>query len=173
MASGLLFLLLLGIGGNMFSEALLPVCFPGLCPICPRGWTDYNGYCYQFVNQELAWADAEIFCNKHKAHLTSIKNTDQYNFIRHLIVKGAGFNQKSWVGGTNAVRNDLWMWTDGTLFTFKNWGPSEPNNQGGNEHCMDMNLREQDYVNDEECIQELSFVCIKPVKRTKIIKNTT
>ncbi|XP_054601562.1 galactose-specific lectin nattectin-like [Nothobranchius furzeri] len=154
MASGLLFLLLLGIGGNIYCEAQSD---------CPLDWTEYDNNCYQYEDQEKTWADAEAFCNQEGGDLTSIQNTDQYNFIRDLIVKGAGFNQKSWVGGTNLDTGGEWVWADGTPFTFTNWGPGEPNNQGGNEHCMDINLREQDYVNDEECTQELSFVCIKAI----------
>ncbi|XP_054593303.1 galactose-specific lectin nattectin-like [Nothobranchius furzeri] len=164
MASGLLFLLLLGIGGNIYCEAAPPFCPPFFCRFCPFGWTQYGGHCYQFQNQQLEWADAETFCKRHGGHLTSIQDTDQYNFIRELIFKGAGTNQKSWVGGTNAGRVHMWRWTDGTPFTFDSWGPGEPNNQGGNEHCMDMNLFGQDYVNDEDCSQQNSFVCIRPLR---------
>uniref|UniRef100_A0A8C6NRT6 C-type lectin domain-containing protein n=1 Tax=Nothobranchius furzeri TaxID=105023 RepID=A0A8C6NRT6_NOTFU len=140
------------------------VCLPFFCRRCPPGWTKYDNNCYQFQNQQLEWAKAETFCKRHGGHLTSIQDTDQYNFIRELIFKGAGTNQKSWVGGTNAGWVHMWRWTDGTPFTFDSWGPGEPNNQGGNEHCMDMNLFGQDYVNDEDCSQQNSFVCIRPLR---------
>ena len=33
------------------------------------------------------------------------------------------------------------MWTDGTKFDFSAWGPTEPNNVGGNEHCVHNNSK--------------------------------
>ncbi|XP_013881141.1 ladderlectin [Austrofundulus limnaeus] len=137
------------------------VCDPGPCVSCSNGWTEYDQYCYLFRNTASTWNDAEDFCNLFGAHLTSIQGPDQYAFLRRLIVETTGTNTRTWVGGTNLHDDGDWTWIDGTPFTFTNWGPGEPNNAGGNEHCMDINLRGQDYVNDENCDTKSAFICAK------------
>ncbi|XP_013870943.1 galactose-specific lectin nattectin [Austrofundulus limnaeus] len=146
MSSALIFTLLLsglGIGGNIFADAEEVPCFDGPCgfPRCPYRWTLHEGRCYLFRGSESTWGDAETFCNLFKAHLTSIQRPDQYSFLREFIKNASGTNTRTWVGGTNAVQNDLWMWTDGSPFTFTAWGSGEPNNVDGKEHCMEINLR--------------------------------
>ncbi|XP_013889808.1 galactose-specific lectin nattectin [Austrofundulus limnaeus] len=129
----------LGIGGNIFSDA--QSCDPGLCGSCPPDWTPYDQQCYLFTRHETTWNNAEEACSLYDAHLTSIQGPDQYAFLRRLIVETTGTNTTTWVGGTNLHDHGEWSWVDGTPFTFTNWGPGEPNNAGGNEHCMDINLR--------------------------------
>ncbi|XP_013873419.1 ladderlectin [Austrofundulus limnaeus] len=129
--------------------------------------TLYVQNCYLFNDTASTWDDAEAACNQLNAHLTSIQTPDQYAFLRVLIEKATGANTRTWVGGTNlqdrpitGMQNGAWTWVDGTLFTFTNWGPGEPNNAGGNEHCMDINVRGQDYVNDENCDTMNAFICV-------------
>ncbi|XP_013873418.1 galactose-specific lectin nattectin [Austrofundulus limnaeus] len=162
MSSVLLFMLLLsglGIGGNIFSDA--QICDPGPCRPCPPNWTPYDQQCYLFRNTASTWDDAEAACNQFNAHLTSIQGREQYEFLRRLIVETTGTNTRTWVGGTNLHNEAYWTWIDGTPFDFTDWGPGEPNNAGGNERCMDINLRGQDYVNDENCDTKNPFICVK------------
>jgi len=32
-----------------------------------------------------------------------------------------------------------WMWTDGSHFDFSRWYSRQPDNQGGNQHCLEIN----------------------------------
>ncbi|XP_037530643.1 galactose-specific lectin nattectin-like [Nematolebias whitei] len=158
MSSGLLFLLLLsglGIGGNILCDAQ-PV-----CNFCPPLWTRYGGRCFLFVSDEKDWGDAEEYCNELGAHLASFHNQGEYDFIQRVIVSATGTNTKSWVGGTDAAKEGFWMWSDGSDFSYTHWASGEPNNLGGHENCMDINLNGQDYVNDEVCSQQNAFVCAK------------
>ena len=33
----------------------------------------------------------------------------------------------------------LWFWSDGSRFDFTTWSPGQPDNHGGQEHCVEMN----------------------------------
>ncbi|XP_037543811.1 galactose-specific lectin nattectin [Nematolebias whitei] len=157
MSSGLLFMLLcgLGIGGNILCDAGC-----SNCQICPPSWTLYQSRCFLFKSTEMTWGDAEAYCTDQDGHLASFRDEAEYYFIRGLIVKDSGTNTKSWVGGTKGQDGD-WTWSDGSQITYTHWGPGEPNNMGGHENCMDMNWNGEDYVNDEVCDQLNAFICYK------------
>ncbi|XP_037540517.1 galactose-specific lectin nattectin [Nematolebias whitei] len=166
MSSGLLVLLLLcglGIGGNIFCDAQIVE--------CPPTWTLYQVYCYQYENTEMTWYDAEQYCVDHDGHLASFHDKDQYDFIRRLIVEATGTNTKCWVGGIKRFPNEntssplpempVWMWSDGSNFSFTQWANGKPNNLGGHAPCMDINRNGEDYVDDDECVLKNAFVCAK------------
>jgi hypothetical protein len=45
--------------------------------------------------------------------------------------------QSVWLGGVDTIQND-WRWLDGSRWDFTNWGPNEPDNNGGLQHCLEM-----------------------------------
>ncbi|KAL3064694.1 hypothetical protein OYC64_000852 [Pagothenia borchgrevinki] len=105
------------------------------------------------------WFDAERRCIAMGGNLASIRSTREYNQIRKLVRKASGRNLNVWVGGHDAVHEGVWLWSDGSKFTFGGWARGEPNNHGGKEHCMEMNFRGQNYVNDIKCLDAQTFVC--------------
>ncbi|XP_017294290.1 galactose-specific lectin nattectin [Kryptolebias marmoratus] len=159
MTSSLLFVLLLcglGIGANAGCNSDLVS-----CKSCPPGWTWYGGYCYVFDASKRDWHDSERFCNSFDGNLASLETQSEYEFIRDLIYRTAGRHEAVWVGGYDAVKEGYWFWSDGLKFTFNAWGKNEPNNLGGNENCMMINLNGKDYVNDAKCDAKLGLVCAK------------
>ena len=46
-------------------------------------------------------------------------------------------NEDIWLGGNDLSRDARWVWTDGSPFTYQNWGWREPNNFGV-EECMEL-----------------------------------
>ncbi|KAK2818489.1 hypothetical protein Q5P01_024050 [Channa striata] len=127
-----------------------------------EGWTKFGDHLYRFYNTPMEWSDAERFCTNLDANLAPLLTPDIYNFIRQIIVRATGTNTDTWVGGTDALKDGVWLWSSGAKFAFNRWGPGEPNNfLGKREDCMDINLRGLDYVNDEDCKQRKPFVCAK------------
>ncbi|XP_070694961.1 galactose-specific lectin nattectin-like [Pempheris klunzingeri] len=101
------------------------------------------------------------FCNHLGGNLASLHTIDEYNFIRGVILRVTGYHKSTWVGGHDAVREGVWLWSDGSLFDFTGWAYREPNNYKGREDCMEINFAGRDYVNDNRCYRRKSFVCIK------------
>ncbi|MEQ2238344.1 hypothetical protein ILYODFUR_032329 [Ilyodon furcidens] len=132
-----------------------------ICASCLPGFTWFGGRCYFFGKQKVDWADAERACNNFNGNLVSIQRQDEFNFIRDLIFREAGSHKSTWVGANDAVKEGVWMWSDGSKFTFSAWGKGEPNNKGGKENCMEINFRGRNNVNDARCDIKKPFVCAK------------
>uniref|UniRef100_M4A2Y4 C-type lectin domain-containing protein n=1 Tax=Xiphophorus maculatus TaxID=8083 RepID=M4A2Y4_XIPMA len=107
---------------------------------CGPGWTWYDGRCFLYVKVKMSWAKAERLCLSLDGHLASMRSTNEYNFIRELIVTESGRDTQTWVGGFDSAEEGTWMWSDGSKFMFHHWGLGEPSNSGGNQNCMDINF---------------------------------
>ncbi|XP_008413169.1 galactose-specific lectin nattectin-like [Poecilia reticulata] len=109
----------------------------------------------------MTWAAAESVCLSLDGHLASIRSTNEYNFIRQLVLSSSKTNAQSWIGGHDSAEEGNWLWSDGSKFLFHHWGKNEPNNGKGNEDCMEINFAEQDYVNDTVCSLKFPSICAK------------
>ena len=55
----------------------------------------------------------------------------------------------------------MWRWeSDGSVAGYLNWEKShnEPNNQGGNEHCVHLDKHNGEW-NDKRCNAEYAYIC--------------
>ncbi|XP_073339237.1 ladderlectin-like [Pagrus major] len=127
--------------------------------ICPTGWSQYGSRCFIIINREMTWIDAEKHCVNRGANLASIHNTGEYKFIQDMLTQSTGRLGQTWIGGTDAIRESAWFWSDGSGFNFHLWGIDEPNNSGGNERCIEINRSVYDLWNDMPCEFQFPFVC--------------
>ncbi|XP_040007540.1 galactose-specific lectin nattectin-like [Xiphias gladius] len=130
------------------------------CVTCPSGWTMFRDRCYLFQDAEKDWVEAERYCTSRDGNLASLPNGAVYDFIRKMIYRATNSHKTTWVGGYDAVKEGVWLWSDGSKFDFKGWAKGEPNNSG-EEHCMEINSDGKDYVNDFKCAAQRSFVCAR------------
>uniref|UniRef100_A0A8C6TAT9 C-type lectin domain-containing protein n=1 Tax=Neogobius melanostomus TaxID=47308 RepID=A0A8C6TAT9_9GOBI len=98
------------------------------------GWTPFGTRCFKFFDSHLTWTEAEKSCQSLGANLASIHSAEEHTFISGLIKEANGENWQTWIGGQDAVQENLWLWSDGSVWDYSNWGEEEPNNAGGNEH---------------------------------------
>jgi len=64
--------------------------------------------------------------------------------------------------GTDREEVGVWVWDyDYQHLTYQNWRPhpKEPNNQGGNEHCMEYGQAYGYHWNDIPCTRHYQFIC--------------
>uniref|UniRef100_A0A3Q3N4A3 C-type lectin domain-containing protein n=1 Tax=Labrus bergylta TaxID=56723 RepID=A0A3Q3N4A3_9LABR len=136
----------------------------GESSVCPSGWAQYYGRCFLFVGASMTWADAEMNCQARGGHLASVHRFDEYYFIQGMIVRQTGMYPKTWLGGSDAQQERTWLWSDGSYYNFGYWCPGEPNNQYGNQHCLQMNFGDQKCWDDLQCYSYLPFVCAKTLE---------
>uniref|UniRef100_A0A8C9XKG9 Galactose-specific lectin nattectin-like n=1 Tax=Sander lucioperca TaxID=283035 RepID=A0A8C9XKG9_SANLU len=128
---------------------------------CPPGWRKFGSRCFAFYIQTKTWIDAETFCQTAGGNLASIHSDAEHQFIKAFIQQVAGTPRPSWIGGSDAVKEGTWLWTDGSKFNYKTWNVGEPNNCCGGEDCLTMNWPSGNNWNDWACTNQASFVCSK------------
>uniref|UniRef100_A0A3Q3EYB4 Galactose-specific lectin nattectin-like n=1 Tax=Kryptolebias marmoratus TaxID=37003 RepID=A0A3Q3EYB4_KRYMA len=153
MASGLLFTL------SVVFSFLKGNPAPQSCR-CPSGWTQNGKRCFIFVKISTDWASAELTCIRYGGNLASFHSRSEYIFLRTLVYRATGSHPRTWVGASDAAKDGVWLWTDGSRFSYVSWGKGEPNNTGGRESCMEIN-RTGDYINDEKCSTRMYFICAR------------
>ncbi|XP_035859902.1 galactose-specific lectin nattectin-like isoform X1 [Sander lucioperca] len=153
---------------SVFPFALLLCLSSGLlaaygAPSCPPYWTQFGSRCFAFYIQTKTWIDAETFCQTTGGNLASIHSDTEHAFLKAFIFQVTGTQRTSWIGGTDAVKEGTWLWSDGSKFNYKCWNAGEPNNLRG-ENCLAMNwggaLSTANW-NDWACNNQASFVCSK------------
>uniref|UniRef100_A0A667YV90 C-type lectin domain-containing protein n=1 Tax=Myripristis murdjan TaxID=586833 RepID=A0A667YV90_9TELE len=100
------------------------------------------------------------FCLQSGANLASVHSLDEYKFMQDLVLARTGEYTRTWIGGSDAIQNNVWMWSDGSRFDFQGWGWGEPNNHQGRESCVEINYGGTRW-NDWACEDQFPFVCVK------------
>lgn len=81
---------------------------------------------YRWCRKENKYVSASIPTNNNTNNNNKKMNNDNMVFL--------------WNWDLNSSpQNKLWFWSDGSKFDYQSWGQGEPNNYGGNEHCLQMN----------------------------------
>ncbi|XP_047462385.1 galactose-specific lectin nattectin-like [Mugil cephalus] len=157
MASSLCFIVLLCLTSGLWIEADADSCSTR----CPSGWSSYRGRCYLFINANYDWASAERYCIHYtKGNLASVHNVYEYSFLRQLVYSRTRSYRPAWLGGYDAVRNNYWMWSDGSSWNYSPFSRGEPNNTRGGESCMEMNHKGH-WANDTKCYERKPFICAR------------
>ncbi len=107
---------------------------------CPEGCTGatLGGHTYYFCGVVASAAAAAQKCDGFGMAMTSI-NSAAENALVVATQKGS-----SWLGGSDLLEEDHWLWADGTVFrdegpisgVYQNWSAGQPNNSGGGEDCL-------------------------------------
>jgi len=128
---------------------------------CHRGWTGYHGRCFRYISTPMRWAQAEKYCHLLGGNLASIHSYWEYRAIQGVTWRGAYAYRDSWIGGSDAHEEGVWLWSDGTAFNYRNWCPGEPNNHGGRQNCLQMNFGAHKCWDDAQCYYRRPFVCAR------------
>uniref|UniRef100_A0A4W6BPC8 C-type lectin domain-containing protein n=1 Tax=Lates calcarifer TaxID=8187 RepID=A0A4W6BPC8_LATCA len=128
---------------------------------CPRGWSRFNRRCFHFVPRPMTWAQAERNCRSMRGNLASVHSVQEYHKIQKLIMKATHGYKPTWIGGSDAQEDTVWLWSDGTTFHYSNWCRGEPNNYFGWQNCIQINYGDQKCWDDLQCNRRLPSICAK------------
>ncbi|NP_001268492.1 lithostathine-2-like precursor [Mesocricetus auratus] len=127
---------------------------------CPEGANAYGSYCYYFIEDCMAWGEADLFCqNMNSGHLVSVLSQAEGTFVASLVKESGITVSNVWIGLHDPKNNRRWHWSSGSLFLYKSWATGAPStsNRG---FCVSLtsNTAYKKWK-DENCDALYSFVC--------------
>ena len=68
---------------------------------------------------------------------------------------------KFWVGASDLITETEWLWlpSQTLISTFTDWASKEPDNAGGNQHCMALDMHDHMKWRDENCEEKRNYIC--------------
>ncbi|KAJ8008568.1 hypothetical protein DPEC_G00106240 [Dallia pectoralis] len=127
--------------------------------VCPHGWHGHGTHCYHYIPFKTSWPHAERNCLLLGGNLASVHGPNQYRFLLSMIEKSGKKDQRTWIGGNDAVQEGVWLWSDGSKFAYHNWSRGQPSNSHRRENCIEMNHGADRGKNDAPCWHKLPFLC--------------
>ncbi|XP_074518048.1 type-2 ice-structuring protein-like [Halichoeres trimaculatus] len=123
-----------------------------------QGWSRVGRRYFRYEARKLTWHEAEGNCRSLGGHLASLHSYNEYQLVQSLITPSG--NPSAWLGGSDALQEGVWEWTDGTTFQYRNWCTAQPDNWG-NEDCLQMSYSNHKCWNDVNCGYRYPSVCAK------------
>lgn len=124
---------------------------------CGIGWKRYGASCYKIKTARKTWVQAVSDCESEGASLVKVCNKGELEFIYYAFVRPLDTGS-AWIG--LSLTNGSFHWLDGSWPQYKNWNWGEPNNYNGDEHCVEVYVKNGKW-NDVPCLLYRPFVCEK------------
>ncbi|XP_030370808.1 C-type lectin 37Db-like [Scaptodrosophila lebanonensis] len=124
---------------------------------------------YYFIIKDkykLNWFMAAHDCLTMGGHLANIESAEEMDALSDYLIS-KGYNEDwLWVAGNDLGNNrEFKSIATGKHLPFFRWSNGQPDNAGGNEHCMHLWLRDDVFrMNDWQCHQKAHAICERPIK---------
>ena len=89
--------------------------------MCPKGWEYEGGKCYHTRTSGcLNFYEAKTYCESRNSSLPVVENDIEYYFLKKET------NQKAWIGLTDEIKENDWVWIRSVNSPFTKWLPGKP-----------------------------------------------
>lgn len=113
--------------------------------------------CYIVSNAGAAWQAARDQCLAQHGTLVKVETAEEDAFLDTLLAVNM------WLGASDTVTENVFVWTDGTAMPFGNWGPNQPDRFPGPD-CIEKRATVGRQWFDQPCDNERAFVCEQPIE---------
>ncbi|ELK36684.1 Pulmonary surfactant-associated protein D [Myotis davidii] len=131
-----------------------PDCPLLLVELFPNG-RDVGQKVFKTAGFEKSFQEAEQVCAQAGGQLPSPRSAAENEALQHLLEaenKGAAF-----LSMTDAQTEGSFTYPGGKPLVYSNWAPGEPNNNGGNEDCVEIFTNGK--WNDKSCGEKRLVIC--------------
>ncbi|KAL6083353.1 hypothetical protein STEG23_036923, partial [Scotinomys teguina] len=87
------------------------------CSPCPEKWKWHGDKCYQFYKESKNWQGCEYFCLTENATMLKISTQEELDFA--MPQSYSEFFYSYWTGLSRNGSGKVWLWTDGTSYSFE------------------------------------------------------
>lgn len=118
------------------------VAAPPMSPKASRRPTDavfFQGKYYKTFDSVVSWTQAQEKCVEMGGQLATVTHSAENDHVISMALMGK--RDAYWLGATDKDKEGVWMWVDGRLMTYTNWGHLQPNNKQLAEHYLLMVVR--------------------------------
>ncbi|XP_071962907.1 macrophage mannose receptor 1-like [Antedon mediterranea] len=118
---------------------------------CQEGWLSFQDSCYKIGSRRRSWANARSNCLALGANLVVVRNQAENDFL---------YNMRSdlWIGLSDVESESDFTWVSTECSQYDNFEAAEPNNDGGNEDCVELYTTSGKW-NDIPCNSTRAYVC--------------
>ncbi|XP_058636983.1 CD209 antigen-like protein C [Onychostoma macrolepis] len=88
--------------------------------------------CFFISNELKSWSDSRQYCRERGADLVIINTEEKQKFISSLV------KERAWIGLSDTENEGNMTWVDNSTLKQGFWLRGEPNNQDGNEDCIEL-----------------------------------
>lgn len=89
----------------------------------------FQNHVYWLFDDKITPPEAEAYCKSIGGHLATITSAEEQAFVASLCDQGKRGHYT--IGATDRDQNGVWMWMNGEMWGYTNWGPGEPRNATG------------------------------------------
>ncbi|KAG0717960.1 Macrophage mannose receptor 1 [Chionoecetes opilio] len=126
-------------------------------PACPHPYTQVVHECFYHHMKKLTWLQGRRVCQGMGGDLAEPRHIYALQTTWPASTVCPGY---FWVGGTSEGGDGTWRWMSGRPLDPKDWLFSRPDNQGGDENCLELVISDYPKVfNDETCSLAQRFIC--------------
>ena len=124
----------------------------------PADAVKYKGNYYLAVPMNRTHGGAMDYCKRLGGHLVRINNASEQAFVARL-ARGSGL-PKCWIDGSDAYKENEWLFSDGIRMSFFPWAPGQPDHSGNIEHNLVMFASDgYKWHDDAEYHSDRGFIC--------------
>jgi hypothetical protein len=124
---------------------------------CPDGVLGPDSTrCYLASEADAVWQSAREQCLDWQGALVRVDTAEEDRFIETLV------SASQWLGASDTVFDNVFVWTDGSPLVFGNWGPGQPDRFPGPD-CIEKRASAGGLWFDQPCDLARAFVCEKAV----------
>ncbi|XP_063446638.1 perlucin-like protein [Mytilus trossulus] len=135
---------------------------------CPNGWNHYEDKCFFLSRDNETFGNSLMLCEVigrqygRSASLATVDDAKTQQFLTDLMIKINSIGM--YIGLNDLVTEGEFHWiANGKQATYFNWGPTQPNNRGGNENCVAMRVDPVIGFNyswtDGPCTVPTTYIC--------------
>lgn len=124
-----------------------------------------SGTKYIAFPENLNFFEAWQACESYGLRLAVVTSAADTREVKVALLNvNAQYLQQFWIAGTDLGRSRsfLWITTGQQIWRpnfYLNWYPGEPNNAGGNEHCVELYQESEARWNDRDCSTRHGYIC--------------